>query len=85
MTVTYTINLRGLSWITLNAEGRARRTTKDQTRHLYISQGSLSELDTQVELAHMIGYIDDETKAKMQELIHQTQMLLHGLIRSKNS
>jgi four helix bundle protein len=39
------------------AEGAARKGNKEFKQFLNIAQGSLSELDTQVELAHMLGYM----------------------------
>jgi four helix bundle protein len=62
------------------AEGAARKGNKEFKQFLNIAQGSLSELDTQVELAHMLGYMSSE---KHSELIrkywstktHETRML----------
>jgi len=39
------------------AEGHARSSTKDYLRFVSISQGSLAEAETQLELAHRLGYI----------------------------
>ena len=41
------------------AEGAARNTRKKFINFLHIAQGSLSELDTQMELAKRLGYIDE--------------------------
>ena len=41
------------------AEGAARRYIKEYIQFLYISLGSLSELETQVIIALEIGYIND--------------------------
>jgi len=38
------------------AEGAARQTKREFTNYLHIAQGSLSELDTQVELARQLDY-----------------------------
>lgn len=38
------------------AEGHARASTKEYLRHISIAQGSLAELDTQIELAGGLGY-----------------------------
>ena len=40
------------------AEGAARKTKKEFLNFLSISQGSLSELDTQLELAKQLDFID---------------------------
>jgi len=41
------------------AEGAGRHSTKEFIQYLYISLGSLAELDTQLELCEKIGYIDN--------------------------
>jgi len=38
------------------AEGAARRTTQDYVRFLSIARGSLSELDTQLQIAQRLGF-----------------------------
>jgi four helix bundle protein len=43
------------------AEGAARQTKKEFTNNLHLAQGSLSELDTQIELVRQLGYLDAET------------------------
>jgi four helix bundle protein len=43
------------------AEGVARQTKKEFTNYLHIAQGSLSELDTQLELAQRLGYLDTKS------------------------
>jgi four helix bundle protein len=40
------------------AEGAARKGKKEFRQFINIAQGSISELDTQLELAYMLGYID---------------------------
>ncbi|HEY3166232.1 MAG TPA: four helix bundle protein [Candidatus Binatia bacterium] len=42
------------------AEGAARQTKKEFANYLHMAQGSLSELDTQLDLAKRLGYLDDE-------------------------
>ena len=44
------------------AEGAARQTKKEFANYLHIAQGSLSELDTQVELAGRLGLVDDQNQ-----------------------
>ena len=41
------------------AEGAARNSNKEFLNFLYIARGSLSELDTQLELSRKLKYIDD--------------------------
>ena len=40
------------------AEGAARKGSKEFKQYLNIAQGFISELDTQIELASMLDYID---------------------------
>ena len=42
------------------AEGAARQGKKEFKNFLSMAQGSLSELDTQIELAVSLGYLDKE-------------------------
>ena len=44
------------------AEGAARQTRREFTNYLHIAQGSLSELDTQFEIARRLGYVDERTQ-----------------------
>ncbi len=63
------------------AEGMAKRSFKDRTRFLEIAQGSLSELDTQIELAKRLGFVANETYEMLMDLIEEIQRLLSGLIK----
>ncbi|HEY9098278.1 MAG TPA: four helix bundle protein [Thiobacillus sp.] len=61
------------------AEGHARSSTKDYLRFVSFSQGSLAEAETQLELAHRLGYTP---KAELLCLLEQTNevgRMLHGL------
>ena len=39
------------------AEGAGRKSVKEFSQFIFIAQGSASELDTQIELSTMIGYL----------------------------
>ena len=54
------------------AEGAARQGKKEFKNFLSIAQGSLSELDTQFELAVLLGYLSDE---KMNEITGQLKRI----------
>ena len=62
------------------AEGAARFGEKEFLKFLYISRGSLSELETQYILGMELGYIDKDNN--LQEYIEKLFALLGGLIKS---
>jgi four helix bundle protein len=68
------------------AEGAARQTKKEFTNYLHIAQGSLSELDTQVELARRLGYMDETSRKSLDERMERIDKTISGLIHhlSKN-
>lgn len=66
------------------AEGAARQTKKEFSNYLHIAQGSLSELDTQVELAARLGYIDNRDQKRLDEKMQRIDKLITGLIRHLN-
>lgn len=64
------------------AEGNAQSSQKDMVHFLYIAQGSRAELETQLELCELIGYI---SKERLEPVLMQTQeigRMLSGLIKS---
>ena len=56
------------------AEGFSRNTTKDYIRFLYISMGSLSELETLILISMNLKYIKDENEM-INEIISIKKML----------
>ena len=60
------------------AEGAGRIGEREFLRFLGIARGSLSEVETQLHIAHRLGYVDDWKEAD--ELISRTFGLLGGLI-----
>ncbi|MFC1837597.1 four helix bundle protein [Thermodesulfobacteriota bacterium] len=65
------------------AEGAARNTKKEFANFLHISQGSLSELDTQLELSLRLQYIDKDTWEKLDNMLIEEDKIISGLIRSQ--
>ena len=62
------------------AEGAARNSDKEFAHFLSIAGGSLSELDTQVEIASNLGYATDEAKEAIDHKIAAISAKLAGLI-----
>lgn len=67
------------------AEGAARNTKKEFVNFLHIAQGSLSELDTQIELAKQLKYIEEESWKDLDITMERIDKMLTGLIRSQKS
>lgn len=63
------------------AEGAARQTKKEFTNFLHVAQGSLSELDTQIELASRLAYIDVKCRKSLDEKMEPIDKMITGLIR----
>lgn len=64
------------------AEGLTRKTVADKIHFLNISNGSLSEIDTQLEISLRLNYIESHEFENIENKIITTQKLLSGLIRS---
>ena len=62
------------------AEGAARKNTKEFIQFLYHSLGSASEIETQIELAKRLNFIDN-TK-EIDKALHEIIYLLTALIKS---
>ena len=63
------------------AEGCGRRTKKDTTQFLYISRGSLYELETLLNIAVMIEIITEDEFIKFTPVMDENLRILNGLIR----
>jgi len=64
------------------AEGAGRKNTREFIQFLYVSNGSLSELETQLEIAFRLGYITDPESCN-NRIMHVRKMLVN-LIRALN-
>ena len=67
------------------AEGAARLSAKEFAQFLNIAGGSLSELDTQVEIARNLGFISDQQKQELDLKIDSISAKLAGLIKNVRS
>ena len=57
------------------AEGSARKSTNELKQFLFISLGSLAELETQVIIASELGYSDNQSDKILEELSQLRKML----------
>lgn len=63
------------------AEGYGRGSDKELLRFLSIARGSLRELETQLVIAHRLGYLDDAAMTKLIVSNDQVGSLLHNFVR----
>ncbi|QSV44864.1 four helix bundle protein [Geobacter benzoatilyticus] len=64
------------------AEGAARKGGKEFANFINISRGSLSELDTQIEIASRTGLLPDSQRQEIEPLMEEVDRLLYGLYRA---
>ena len=62
------------------AEGAARHTRKEYAQFLHMARGSLSELDTQFEIAAQLGYVTETDCQRAQSCMDEVSKMLYGLI-----
>ncbi|MDI6755113.1 MAG: four helix bundle protein [Thermodesulfobacteriota bacterium] len=63
------------------SEGDERGSNKDAVRFFYIAKGSLAELQTQIEIAYEIRYLDEQTLNDLQEKCTTIGKMLGSLIK----
>jgi len=64
------------------AEGNGRRTAGDYVHYLAIANGSLKELETQIEIANRLHFCNDQTLTTMLQRTAEIGRLLTGLRKS---
>ena len=64
------------------AEGAARGTTKEYVRFVYVAKGSAAELETQIDLAFALGFVEKNKAEKIRKDIAEVLRMLSGLIHS---
>ena len=64
------------------AEGSGRNYKKDTIQFLHISRGSLYELETQLCIALMLEFLNEETYRTLELMIDEEVRIINGLIRS---
>jgi four helix bundle protein len=63
------------------AEGHALKQTQAYSRHLAVASGSLAELQTQIEIAGRLGYLNQES-GEVLKLADEIGGMLTGLRKS---
>ncbi len=64
------------------AEGHGRSRTGDYLRHLSVAVGSLSEVETQVQISRRLEYIAEDDQSRLLDSCNAIAKMLGGLIRS---
>jgi four helix bundle protein len=66
------------------AEGDERGTNREAVRFFYMAKGSLAELQTQLEIAFAIGYMDEATFRQLDEKCASLGKMLGSLIKFRS-
>jgi four helix bundle protein len=64
------------------AEGQARYSKKEFRHFLRAARGSLAEIETQVLIAHRVGYINQDSSGRCIGHVKEVGRILAGLISS---
>ncbi|MHB1035595.1 MAG: four helix bundle protein [Pirellulales bacterium] len=72
----------GVSVVSNIAEGAARQGNAEFVQFLHVSLGSVSELDTQLELARRLGFVRDEDWQRLDGDLQEIDRMLIGLRNS---
>ena len=74
--------LRACYSVPLNiAEGSARRGTREHRRYLDTAWSSLAEVQTALEIARDVGYLEPADYGRLEALAVETSKTLYGLLR----
>jgi four helix bundle protein len=65
------------------AEGAARSSSKEFMQFISIARGSLSELDTQLDVAAHLGLLDGQSRAEFDSALIRIDKMLYALRQSK--
>jgi four helix bundle protein len=63
------------------AEGSAKRGSREYRRYLDTARGSLAEVETMLEMARDLGYIQPADFGRLEALATETSKTLYGLLR----
>lgn len=63
------------------AEGSAKRGSREYRRFLDIARGSLAEIETIIEMAKDVGYLNPVEYGRLEAVATETSKTLYGLLR----
>jgi four helix bundle protein len=66
------------------AEGDESGTNKVSIRYFYTAKGSIAELQTQIIIAHEIGYIDNQAMESLVDECDKISIMLNKIIRARS-
>lgn len=64
------------------AEGKERETLAEFIRYLYIAKGSAGELNTQLQIAKEIGYLNQDRFKDLKERVEKLSAMIGALIKT---
>jgi len=64
------------------AEGQGRNSTKEFVYHLSVAYGSLMELETQIQIAANLGFVDGKAVEPLFSMTGEVGRMINGLSRS---
>jgi four helix bundle protein len=63
------------------AEGSAKRGSREYRRSLDVARGSLAEVETIIEMARDVGYLEPAEFGRLEAVATETSKTLYGLLR----
>jgi len=63
------------------AEGNTRQGSREYRRFLDTARGSLAEVETIIEMARELGYMQPADFGRLEALVNETGKTLYGLLR----
>lgn len=67
------------------AEGSARNSTKELMHFLAIASGSLAEIETQIEIARRLHFLEEDAEKLLIETLTEIGRMLRGLYKKLES
>ena len=80
--LTSQIRRGAVSIVSNIAEGSARRSAPDRKRFYEISRSSLVEVDSQLEISHNLGYINEKYIRELEPYLEEIFAKISNLIKS---